>query len=108
MHVFPYSPRKGTRAALMPGQVPRAEREDRARRAIALCGEMEAAYLAAQSGTVQEILFESRMGRTPNDCETELIPSMEGEIAPALITGVRDRKLTLKTIDSCDKYGKIL
>ena len=99
VHVFPYSPRKGTRAALMPGQVPKAEREDRARRAIALCREMEEAYLAAQVGTVQEILFESRMGRTPNDCETELLPGLEGELAAAEITGVREGKLTLIKIN---------
>ncbi len=96
VHVFPYSPRKGTRAALMPDQVPKAVREERARRAIALCAETEAEYLAAQRGTVQEVLFESRMGRTPNDCETELLPGLEGELVTAEITGVKDGRLTLR------------
>ena len=98
VHVFPYSPRKGTRAAEMPDQVPKGEREERARRAIALCAQGEAAFLAAQVGTVQEVLFESRLGRTPNDCETELVPGLEGQVAPAEITGVRDGRLTLRLL----------
>jgi len=98
VHVFPYSPRKGTRAAVMPDQVPKAEREERARRAIALCAEGEAAFLAAQVGAMQEVLFESRLGRTPNDCETELVPGLEGQTARAEITGVRDGRLTLRLL----------
>ncbi len=96
VHIFPYSPRRGTRAVQMPDQVPKAEREERARRAIALCAGAEEAFLAAQRGTVQEVLFESRLGRTPNDCETELLPGLEGEVVTAEITGVRDGKLTLR------------
>ena len=45
--------------------------------AIALAAESRTAFLAAQIGTVQEVLFESRLGRTPNDCETELLPDCE-------------------------------
>ena len=95
VHVFPYSERKGTRAALMPDPVPKGEREERARRAIALAAETRAAFLAAQIGTVQEVLFESRLGRTPNDCETELLSGYEGQIVSAEIKGVRDGRLTL-------------
>ena len=98
VHIFPYSPRQGTRAVQMPGQVPKAEREERARRAIALCAEGEEAFLAAQRGTVQEVLFESRLGRTPNDCETELLPGLEGQLVTAEITGLREGKLTLRRV----------
>ena len=98
VHVFPYSERKGTRAALMPDSVPKGEREERARRAIALCAEGEEAFLAAQRGTVQEVLFESRLGRTPNDCETELLPGLEGQLVTAEITGLREGKLTLRRV----------
>ena len=96
VHVFPYSERKGTRAAGMPGSVPKGEREERARRAIALAAESRSAFLTAQIGTVQEVLFESRLGRTPNDCETELLPDCEGEIVAAEIMGVRSGRLTLR------------
>ena len=98
VHVFPYSPRRGTRAAVMPDQVPKGTREERAREAIALCGETEAAFLAAQVGSVQEILFESRLGRTPNDCETERLPGLEGELITGEITGVREGRLTLRRV----------
>ncbi len=105
VHVFPYSERKGTRAALMPDSVPKGEREERARRAIALAAETRAAYLAAQTGTVQEVLFESRLGRTPNDCETELLPGLEGQILRAEITGVRKGRLTLKPASAEGEAG---
>ena len=98
VHVFPYSERKGTKAASLPDSVPKGEREERARRAIALAAESRAAFLAAQVGTVQEVLFESRLGRTPNDCETERLPGAEGQILPAEITGVRNGRLTLRAL----------
>ena len=99
VHVFPYSERKGTRAAQMPDPVPKSEREERARRAIALAAESRAAFLAAQVGTVQEVLFESRLGRTLNDCETELLPGWEGQVLPVKITGIREGRLTLEPVD---------
>ncbi len=54
MHVFPYSEREGTKAALMPDSVPRQIREERARELIALGRVLEKEALAS----------ESRQGRT--------------------------------------------
>ena len=99
VHVFPYSERKGTKAASMPGSVPKQEREERARRAIALAGEQEEAFLRAQIGLRQAVLFESRMGHTPNYCETEPLPGREGEVAEVLVTGVKNGRLTVKEAD---------
>ncbi len=96
VHVFPYSERKGTKAAEMPDSVPKAEREDRARRAISLTAEHEEAFLRAQVGTTQPVLFESRGGHTPNYCETELLPGREGEVAAVRITGLCGGRLTLE------------
>lgn len=61
MHVFPYSEREGTRAAQMPGSVPKALREARARRLIALGRELERAALQARIGKTEEVLFEERI-----------------------------------------------
>ena len=58
VHIFPYSRRKGTRAYSMPEQVPRAEREDRARRAAAVCRETRLAYLQSRMGKIDDVLFE--------------------------------------------------
>ena len=71
MHVFPYSRRPGTPAADMPGQVPREEKEDRARRAIALGAELEARWLEGQVGRTFPVLFEEEkdglwQGHAPN------------------------------------------
>ena len=58
IHVFPYSEREGTRAATMPGSVPKALREKRAAELIALGREMERAYIARFIGRTEEVLFE--------------------------------------------------
>ncbi|MBR6705101.1 MAG: tRNA (N(6)-L-threonylcarbamoyladenosine(37)-C(2))-methylthiotransferase MtaB [Clostridia bacterium] len=58
MHVFPFSPREGTPAASMPGQVPRRIREERTRKLIALGHEMAAEYHNGMVGSVREILCE--------------------------------------------------
>ena len=96
VHVFPYSERKGTKAAVMPDSVPVPEREERARQAIALAAEHEAAFLRAQVGLHQAVLFESRMGHTPNYCETELLPGREGQVVSVLVTGVADGRLIVE------------
>ena len=58
VHVFPYSRRKGTPAASMPGQIEKSEKERRA----AIAGEAAAAlhrtYLTRQLGTEHDVLFE--------------------------------------------------
>ena len=71
MHVFPYSRRPGTPAADMPGQVPREEKEDRARQAIALGEALERRWLEGQAGRTFPVLFEEEkdglwQGHAPN------------------------------------------
>ena len=58
MHVFPYSEREGTKAALMPDSVPRHIREERARELIALGRTLEKNALAARIGKEEEVLVE--------------------------------------------------
>ena len=58
MHIFPYSRREGTPAAAMPEQVPKAVKEERARRAAAVAKELREAFDTAMLGTVQGVLFE--------------------------------------------------
>ena len=98
VHVFPYSERKGTKAATMPGSVPKAIREARAREAIALADTFEQEFLRAQAGMTAEVLFESHGGHTPNYCETELLPGAEGTVRTVRITGLRDGRLTIEAV----------
>ena len=61
MHIFPYSIRPGTPAADMV-QVPKAVKEDRARRAAAAAAEMHRDYLATCVGRTYPVLFEQPRG----------------------------------------------
>ncbi|MBQ4265951.1 MAG: tRNA (N(6)-L-threonylcarbamoyladenosine(37)-C(2))-methylthiotransferase MtaB [Clostridia bacterium] len=58
MHVFPYSEREGTKAAAMEGSVPRAVREERARKLIAVGKELEHAALESRVGKMEAVLIE--------------------------------------------------
>ena len=73
MHIFPYSVRPGTPAAKM-RQVPKAVKEERARRAAAVAEELHRNYLAACVGAVYPVLFEQPkdgryFGHAPNYME---------------------------------------
>ena len=57
-HIFPYSRRKGTPAAAMPGQIPNAVKERRAAEAAAVAAELETQYHTALLGTTQQVLLE--------------------------------------------------
>ena len=94
LHVFPFSPRKGTPAARMP-QVSGGVIKERAAR---LRGAGEAAlkgYLKGQVGRVLPVLMEGpRMGRTEGFAEVDFGESQaEGKIVEALILGVQGGRL---------------
>jgi threonylcarbamoyladenosine tRNA methylthiotransferase MtaB len=59
IHVFPYSPREGTPAALMPNQVDAATKAARAKTLRALSRELEQADCAARKGTTEWALVEN-------------------------------------------------
>ena len=69
VHAFPYSARPGTRAAVMPDQLPKAEKEERVRRAGEVIRRMQGEYLAACVGKTLPVLFERpREGHADNYC----------------------------------------
>ena len=94
LHVFPYSPRKGTPAARMP-QVPVAEVRARAARLRDLGAVMAAEHLAAQVGRDHRVLMESpRMGRTEQFTEVRFAADQPvGQIVAARIQGQDGRQL---------------
>lgn len=59
MHVFPFSRRAGTLADKMPGQLPRAVKQERARKLSQLDKEMSEAFRIKMLGRVEEVLFET-------------------------------------------------
>jgi len=74
-HIFPYSPRAGTPAARMP-QVAAAAIRARAERLRGTAARRKAAWLAAQVGSVQQVLLErpGDRGHAGNFAEVRLSP----------------------------------
>lgn len=60
MHVFPYSPRRGTRAAVMPNQIYGNIKEQRSKKLIELSNKNEKEYNEQYIGKEVEVLFEDR------------------------------------------------
>ena len=93
-HIFPYSRRSGTPADRMDGQLRTAEKEARAGRAIECAAELEKAYLEAQIGTVQEILWEQPedgffAGHAPNYVRVYTEgKDLQNLVLPCRITGL--------------------
>ena len=95
LHVFPFSPRKGTPAARMP-QLRGPEIKDRAARLRAAGDAALSRHLTAQIGKTHHILLESpRMGRTEQFTEVDFnSDQLEGQIITAPITGTASGRLT--------------
>lgn len=95
LHVFPYSPRKGTPAARMP-QVPGPAIRDRAARLRAAGDNALSRHLAAQLGRRHRILVEGpRLGRTEQFTEVDFSRDQpEGQILERPITGWAGARLT--------------
>ncbi|HRK42977.1 MAG TPA: tRNA (N(6)-L-threonylcarbamoyladenosine(37)-C(2))-methylthiotransferase MtaB [Gemmobacter sp.] len=95
LHVFPFSPRKGTPAARMP-QVKGPAIKDRAARLRAAGEAALTAHLAAQVGRDHAILLEGpRLGRTAQFTEVAFDRDMpEGQIVATRITGFAKGQLT--------------
>ena len=60
MHVFPYSPRKGTRAAVMPQQIDGNIKEERSKKLIELSNRNQKEYNDKYIGKKVKVLFEEK------------------------------------------------
>ena len=58
IHAFTYSPRAGTKAATLPGQIPLAERKRRTRELVQIAGELKQQAMERQIGSRTEVLWE--------------------------------------------------
>ncbi len=92
IHVFPYSPREGTKAAVMPGQLSKAVKERRTRELIALGEETAAAYQQQWVGRESTVLIEEKIGDDWHGYTPEYIPVTLADCpacAPGRIVAVR-------------------
>jgi len=99
MHIFPYSVRRGTAAADLPDKISTAEKRGRAKRAAAVAAASKDAFLRAQIGTVQQVLFESEgsggwLGHAGNYALVLASgTNLRNRVANVQITGLKDGKL---------------
>lgn len=97
IHVFPYSQREGTKAAVMPGQLPNALKDQRARELIALGEETARAYQESWLGESTQVLLEERtedgwVGYTPEYIHVTLsdCPACQsGAMLPVTLTAIK-------------------
>jgi threonylcarbamoyladenosine tRNA methylthiotransferase MtaB len=90
LHVFPYSPRAGTPAAEMAGQVAPEVKRERAHALIALSDALTCRALERQVGTLTEVLVETgNTGHTHNHFPVRVAgPDLApGTILPCRVTG---------------------
>lgn len=103
VHVFPYSPRIGTPAASMPGQVSEQEKKDRVHRLQKLAEEMAENFHKKYLGTVQNVLFETKeKGITDGLTDTYIRVYTDDDVLPGEIYKVKLEKLYNDGV-----YGKI-
>jgi threonylcarbamoyladenosine tRNA methylthiotransferase MtaB len=105
MHVFRFSPRPGTPAATMEGQVPAEVARERSERLRALGDELRAADAHRRVGTVEAVLVErvekdgSAFGTSASYHEVAFVA---GPGAPAASGLVRAR------FDAVDEHGRLV
>lgn len=93
LHVFPYSPRKGTPAARMP-QVARDVVKERAAQLRQKGEEALARHLSGQVGRSFSVLMErDGVGRAPDFAEVAMAGGRAGQIVAARIGGHDGRRL---------------
>ena len=95
MHIFPYSKRPGTPATTMPGQVPKAVKEERARQAARAASRMERSYLEWWDKVV--VLFEEERdglwwGRTRQYCRVGVRSeeNLHNQLRKVQVTDIKD------------------
>jgi threonylcarbamoyladenosine tRNA methylthiotransferase MtaB len=103
LHVFPFSPRAGTRAAGLPGQLPAALVQERCRELLALGERLRQARLQARTGQTAAVLFEGAAagkalrGYTPDYLRVVLDGTddrgLSGSIRPVRLEAVADGQL---------------
>lgn len=71
VHVFAYSQRPGTRAAVLPNQLSKAEKSSRSALMIALTDRTRAEFLQTQIGKTASVLFESHVNHGVYEGYTE-------------------------------------
>lgn len=95
MHIFPYSPRRGTPAASFPGQLTNRVKQDRASRAAQVAERLRTQYRQGLKGRTLQVLFEQEedgacRGHGENYVPVQVVGTgLRGRVCPVEITGLQ-------------------
>ena len=112
MHIFPYSPRKGTPAAAMKNQVDPQVKSERAKQMAELCDDMKTDFWQQQLGGKLEILTEQEMtlegsvymtGHSPNYLPLAIMVEVDEKIPQGIFL-----QLKITEIKGNHLIGKII
>lgn len=104
IHIFPYSPRKGTAAAKMDNQISKKVKSERAARLSEVAAECERQFFASAHGKQEEVLIETRESADSEILYTGhgksyikiYIPEIELMMEDEIINSVKKVKMTLQ------------
>ncbi len=111
LHIFPYSPRNGTKAATLPGQLDKATKQRRCRELATLAAKMKREALEKMVGRRVEVLWEKPetlgdgrrrfSGYTPNYHRIEIISNddLEYRVTDVTATGIDPERLVLTGVE---------
>ncbi|HYH01728.1 MAG TPA: tRNA (N(6)-L-threonylcarbamoyladenosine(37)-C(2))-methylthiotransferase MtaB [Bacillota bacterium] len=106
IHVFRYSPRKGTPAAGFANRVSKAVQEERSKTIAAIAAEMNFNYMRQFVGNTVSVLFEESSAKTWSGFTGEYIrmevatdQELRNTLKQVLVTGVQQNNLVGKIID---------
>ncbi len=120
IHVFTYSPRRGTASARYPGQIPPPVRRARSAELHALADRMKTAHLARFAGTTRPVLWEGEgeplpdgrrrwRGLTDNYLRVETVVApgcaLQNRITPTRLARVAHDRLIGEIADSAPAAG---
>ena len=104
MHIFKYSPRKGTKAAVMENQIDGNIKELRSQKLIKLSNENEKNYNESYIGKEVEVLFEERDGEFYKGHTTNYIMVKAKSNGESLENTIK--KVTVENLDDLMLIGK--
>lgn len=108
IHVFQYSPKKGTKAADMPCQITSEIKHKRSEQLIACSDQMEQAYYSSLLGTTAGVLFERETDQSMVYCEglSERYVRVAVTMQPQLIGQIKE--VLLERVEGDLIYGKLV
>lgn len=101
IHVFPYSPKRGTPAAVMENQVANAVKAERSKKMIALGNKLEAGFLERHFNQTMEVLFEK-------ECALKQYEGHTSNYMKVIVNSDCDMKNKLALVTIYDRNGENL